>query len=67
MNTEKLFNKEVMSLETYIMFRLKEETAKLKPDLIARNRAPISLAMGAPTANPPKFMLDRLKILSLFK
>lgn len=61
MNTEKLFNKEVMSLETYIMFRLKEETAKLKPDLIARNRAPISLAMGAPTANPPKFMLDRLK------
>ena len=43
MNIEKLFNKEVMSLETYIMFRLKEQTAKLKDELIAKNRAPISL------------------------
>lgn len=61
MNIEKLFNKEVMSLETYIMFRLKEQTAKLKDELIAKNRAPISLSMGAPTANPPEALLNRLK------
>ena len=61
MNIEKLFNKEVMSLDTYIMFRLKEQTAKLKDELTARNRAPISLSMGAPTANPPKALIDRLK------
>lgn len=61
MNIEKLFNKEVMSLETYIMFRLKEETARLKEELISKNRAPISLSMGAPTANPPKVLINRLK------
>lgn len=61
MNLEKLFNKEVMSLDTYIMFKLKEETARLKDELTARNRAPISLSMGAPTANPPKVLIDRLK------
>ena len=61
MNIEKLFNEEVMSLDTYIMFKLKEETARLKDELIAKNRAPISLSMGAPTANPPKVLLDRLK------
>lgn len=61
MNLEKLFNEEIMSLDTYIMFKLREETARLKNDLCSRNRAPISLAMGAPTANPPKALLDRLK------
>lgn len=61
MNIEKLFNKEVMSLETYIMFRLKEETARLKGELTAKNRAPIALSMGAPTANPPQCLIDRLK------
>lgn len=61
MNIEKLFNKDVMSLDTYIMFRLKEETARLKYELTARNRAPIALSMGAPTANPPKVLIDRLK------
>ena len=58
---EKLFNKDVMSLDTYIMFKLKEKTEQLKPDLIKRNRAPISLSMGAPTAAPPKELLDKLK------
>lgn len=61
MNIEKLFNKDVMSLDTYIMFRLKEETARLKDELTARNRAPIALSMGAPTANPPQCLIDRLK------
>ena len=58
---ENLFNKDIMSLDTYIMFRLKEQTARLTPELTARGRKPIALSMGAPTANPPKFMLDRLK------
>ncbi len=61
MNLEKLFNNDVMSLDTYIMFKLKEETARLKDELTARNRAPISLSMGAPTANPPKALIDKLK------
>ena len=61
MNIEKLFNKEVMSLDTYIMFKLKEETARLKDELTKRNRAPIALSMGAPTMNPPQIMIDRLK------
>ena len=58
---ENLFNKDVMSLESYIMFRLKEKTKKLTPQLKAKDRAPISLSMGAPTANPPKILVDRLK------
>lgn len=61
MNIEKLFNREVMSLDTYIMFKLKEETEKLKEELTAKNRAPIALSMGAPTANPPQVLIDRLK------
>ena len=32
MDIEKLFNEEVMSLDTYIMFKLKEQTAKLKAE-----------------------------------
>lgn len=58
---ENLFNKDVMSLDTYIMFKLREQTVKLTPELKAKNRAPISLSMGAPTADPPKFIIDRLK------
>lgn len=56
-----IFNDDVMTLDTYIMFKLKEQTAKLKPELIKKGRAPISLSMGAPTANPPKVLIDRLK------
>lgn len=56
-----IFNDDVMSLETYIMFKLKEQTAKLKPELTAKNRTPIALSMGAPTANPPKVLIERLK------
>ena len=56
-----LFNDDVMSLDTYIMFKLKEKTTQLTPELTAKNRAPISLSMGAPTANPPKWLVERLK------
>ena len=54
------FNDYVQSLETYVMFRIKETVAKITPDLIAKNRAPISLAMGAPTQAPPRFVIESL-------
>ena len=58
---EKLFNEHVMTLDTYIMFRIKEKQTKLTPELTAKNRTPISLAMGAPTAAPPEFVINKLK------
>ena len=60
-NMREFFNDYVQSLETYIMFRIKETVAKLTPELIAKNRAPIMLSMGAPTAAPPKKVVDALK------
>lgn len=58
---EKLFNNDVMSIDTYIMVKLKEKTAQLSDVLEKKNRTPISLAMGAPTANPPAVLIDKLK------
>ena len=58
---EKLFNNDVMSIDTYIMVKLKEKTAQLNDALVKKNRTPISLAMGAPTANPPAVLIDKLK------
>ena len=55
------FNDYVQSLETYIMFRIKETVAKITPELKAKGRAPIALSMGAPTAAPPKHLTDALK------
>lgn len=56
-----LFNNYVQSLETYIMFQIKQETLRLKPELEAKNRAPIALDMGAPVEPPPKYVIDKLK------
>lgn len=58
---KELFNNYVQSLETYIMFAIGEEVAKLKPELEAKGRAPISLSMGAPVDPPPKFVIEKLK------
>lgn len=58
---EHLFNEYAMSIDTYIMVKLKEKTAKLSESLAKKNRAPISLSMGAPTANPPEVLIDKLK------
>lgn len=58
---KELFNQYVQSLETYIMFAISEEAARLKPELEAKGRAPISLSMGAPVAPPPQFVIDKLK------
>ena len=57
---QNFFNDSVQSLETYIMFKIKETVAKITPDLKAKDRAPISLAMGAPTQAPPKFVVEEL-------
>ena len=58
---QEFFNDYVQSLETYIMFRIKETVAKLTPELTAKGRKPITLSMGAPTATPPQFVIDSLK------
>lgn len=58
---KQLFNEFAASIDTYIMFKIKEKTAQLKDELIKKGRAPISLAMGAPTTKPPKFLLDNFK------
>lgn len=56
-----LFNQYVQSLETYIMFAIGEEAARITPELEAKGRPPISLSMGAPVAPPPQFVIDKLK------
>lgn len=58
---KELFNQYVQSLETYIMFQIGEEAARIKPELEAKGRAPISLSMGAPVTPPPQFVTDKLK------
>ena len=58
---QNLFNDYVQSLETYIMFRIKETVVKITPELVKKNRKPILLSMGAPTANPPKKLIEDMK------
>lgn len=58
---KELFNDYVQSLETYIMIQIKMETARLAPELKAKGRSPISLAMGAPVEEPPKLVSDKIK------
>src|SRR5574344_204917 len=58
---KEVFNDYVQDLETYIMFQIKAEAQRLTPELEAKNRSPISLSMGAPSAAPPKFVIDKLR------
>lgn len=58
---KELFNECVKNLETYIMFKIGEEVARIKPELEAKGRPPISLTLGAPVAKPPQYIIDRLK------
>ena len=57
---KELFNDYVQSLETYIMFQIKQETQRLTPELTAKGRKPISLSMGAPVKVPPAFVTEKL-------
>ncbi len=61
MKMEKLFNNDVMTLDTYIMVKLKEKTAQLYEKLSKKNRTPIALSMGAPTSAPPAELIIKLK------
>jgi LL-diaminopimelate aminotransferase len=58
---KELFNDYVQSLETYIMFQIGEECARITPELKEKGRPPIKLSMGAPVKNPPQFVIDKLK------
>lgn len=57
---KEIFNNYVQSLETYIMFRIKQKTMELSAELTAKDRTPIYLSMGAPIQAPPKFVTDKL-------
>ena len=61
LNVKKLCSKYVNDLETYIMFQIGQETQRLKPELEAKGRSPISLSMGAPVQSPPSFVIEALK------
>lgn len=56
-----LYSDYVKTLDTYIMFKIKQQTVKLTPELVAKDRAPIMLSIGAPTTRPPEFVIDELK------
>jgi LL-diaminopimelate aminotransferase len=56
-----LYSDYVKTLETYIMFQIAQDTAKLKPELEAKGRSPIALSIGAPVQAPPQFVTDALK------
>ncbi|GEM_PF-199117 len=56
-----LYSDYVKTLETYIMFRIKQEMTRLTPELKAKNRAPINLSIGAPTQAPPEYVINALK------
>lgn len=58
---KELFNDYVSSLETYIMFQIKQEAQRLAPELTARGRKPISLSMGAPVEMPPELVQNAIK------
>ena len=56
-----LYSDYVKTLETDIMFRIKQEMTRFTPELKAKNRAPINLSIGAPTQAPPEFVINALK------
>ncbi len=56
-----LFNEYVKSIETYIMFQIKQQVAELEPELKSKDRSPIALAMGAPVAAPPDIVTKKFK------
>ncbi len=58
---KQFFNEYAASIDTYIMFKIKEKVTLLTEELTKKCRKPISLAMGAPTTLPPKLFIDSLK------
>lgn len=60
-NIKNLYSDYVKTLETYIMFRIKQDMIRLTPELKAKNRAPINLSIGAPVQPPPEFVINAIK------
>jgi LL-diaminopimelate aminotransferase len=56
-----LYSDYVKTLDTYIMFRIKQDMIRLTPELTAKSRSPINLSIGAPTQPPPEFVVNSLK------
>jgi LL-diaminopimelate aminotransferase len=56
-----LYSEHVKTLQTYIMFRIKQKMVDLTPSLEAKERAPLNLSMGAPMQPPPQVVIDALK------
>jgi len=60
---KQFFNEFAASIDTYIMFKIKEKMNLLYDELTKKNRKPISLAMGAPTTPPPSRLIEDFKNL----
>ncbi|MGN0018565.1 MAG: pyridoxal phosphate-dependent aminotransferase [Candidatus Gastranaerophilaceae bacterium] len=58
---KQFFNEFAASIDTYVMFKIKEKIELLREELTKKNRAPISLSIGAPTINPPEELVQSLK------
>ena len=61
MSLKSKFNDYVQSLETYIMFQIKQKQMELTEELIKKDRKPIALSMGAPVDMVPNFAIETLK------
>lgn len=60
-DVKNLYSEYVKTLDTYIMFKIKQETIRLTPELKAKDRSPINLSIGAPVKAPPEFVVNSIK------
>lgn len=60
-NLKAKFNDYVQSLETYIMFQIKQRQLELTDELTKKGRKPIALSMGAPVDMVPMYAVDALR------
>lgn len=61
MSLKSKFNNYVQSLETYIMFQIKQRQLELTEELTKKGRKPIALSMGAPVDMVPLYAVETLK------
>ncbi len=52
-----LYSEACTQLDDYIMFRITQRAAELKPALDAKGRSPLRLSIGAPTLEPPEALI----------
>lgn len=60
-NIKSLYSDSCAHMETYIMFRIAQRVVDLTDMLKAKGRPPIRMSIGAPTAAPPKILLDKFR------